>query len=126
VDRRDATRAGIAAARERGVEWGSAGKIRAAENSASADQFAESLRPLLIELMSRTRATDRLAYRLNQMGLPTPRGGRWHRATVHRLIERLGDVEAEVAVARDAGACAWWHEKISYQKWRQLRGLGNG
>ncbi len=47
---RDGTRLGIARARARGVTWGRHGKILAEQNRQQADEFAEELRPLILEL----------------------------------------------------------------------------
>ena len=47
---RTRTKAGIATARERGVSWGQHGKVLAQQNQDEAAAFAETLRPLLVEL----------------------------------------------------------------------------
>jgi hypothetical protein len=124
MNRSDQIRNGIVAARERGIEWGRAGKIRAAENAAAADEFANSLRQLMAEIMSRTRFPSSIAVRLNLMGVPTARGGFWRPTTVYRLIDRLGDIEKEIAAAKATNACSsWWRTMITFQEWRLLRGI---
>jgi hypothetical protein len=69
---------------------GATGKKLAAENRAEADEFAEGLREVIGELRdggAKTIASLRDA--LNAGGVETARGGRWHAATVHRLLVRL-------------------------------------
>ncbi len=102
------TKAGIARARVRGTEWGAHGKVLAARYKARAEEFAEALRPLIVQIASevgtaRIGATA-LARELNTRAVPTPSGGgRWHPTTVRRLFERLGPTF--VAEIRKA-ACA--------------------
>ena len=98
------TKVGIAAARKRGVEWGTHGSALASQNKQGALTFAEHLRPTLFKLMvSGVRGPTALARELNKQGVPTRRSGRWHPVTVHRLLKLLGpslltDVEAEAAI----------------------------
>ena len=98
------TKAGIAAARKRGVEWGTHGAVLAVQNKQDALTFAEHLRPTLFKMMvSGIRGTTALARELNRQGVPTRRSGCWHPATVHRLLTLLGpsllvDVKAEITI----------------------------
>lgn len=98
--RSDQTRQGILVARAGGLEWGRGAKQLAAKNKAQATAFAESLRPLVVTLMIKgLRRPSRLARELNRLTIATREGGRWHSATVTRLVERLGtslktDIEA--------------------------------
>ena len=87
---------GIEKARTCGVTWGRNGAVLAARNKAEADEFALSLRPLLLQLeeahslrLSRL-GPRRLAQNLNELGVPGRKGGMWHPATVARLLKRLG------------------------------------
>lgn len=94
--RGEPTRRGIAEARARGVTWGTGGRERADKNRAVATAFAESMRPLFIDLMLTGRGNaSRLAARLNERGVPTAGGGRWHAATVARILKRLNPLLAE-------------------------------
>lgn len=84
------TKAALARAKARGVELGATGKALAKVNRAEADEFAEGLRPVIEDLRAggvKTVASLRDA--LNAGGVETARGGRWHAATVHRLLVRL-------------------------------------
>jgi hypothetical protein len=92
------TKEGIARYREQGREWGANGKKLAKQNIEKATAFAESHRPLLIELGSETpiwgkgnkiRATG-IARELNDRGIPTQNGGKWHPTSVGRLLKLLG------------------------------------
>ena len=64
--------------------------------------FAEHLRPTLFKLIvSGVRGPTALATEVNKQGVPTRSSGRWHPATVHRLLTLLGpslltDVRAEI------------------------------
>ena len=91
MNRAESTTQGIANAQSRGVVWGRHGAILAARNKVDAREFAESLRPLLLELMRVCRlGPRRLARKLNERGIPARGGGRWYPVTAHRLLERLG------------------------------------
>ncbi len=97
------TKRGIAEARARGIAWGAYAAVLAQQNREQADQFAVSLRPLILELMlAPRRGPVRLARELNRLGVPASRGGRWHPATVGRLLRRLPGLKEEIAEAREA------------------------
>ena len=91
VSHAERTIAGIADARERGVQWGINGKLLAEKNRKEAQAFAESLRPLLIELgVNNNWGPTAVAEETNRREVPTPLGGRWHPTSVRRLLARLG------------------------------------
>jgi DNA invertase Pin-like site-specific DNA recombinase len=80
------TKAGLAAAKARGVELGNA-KL-AADNHAAAVARAKELKPILKELgklSARAAAAE-----LNARGVPTPTGAPWSAKTVIRARERVG------------------------------------
>jgi len=84
------TKEALAAAKARGVELGKNGKILAAENRATADRFAHQIKPEIAKLRASGITSIRaLAAALNKRQVPTAAGGRWHGATVHRLIQRI-------------------------------------
>jgi len=54
-----------------------------------ADRFARDCHEIILGLRSAGCTTLReLADELNSRGIPTARGGRWHAATVARVMER--------------------------------------
>ncbi len=103
MDHGTRTKIGIEKARARGVRWGTNGGKLAQHNRRAADEFAEELRPLILQLMlARRRGPVMLARELNRMGVPASRGGRWHPATVDRLLRRLPGLREALAKAREA------------------------
>ena len=79
-------RAGLAAAKDKGVVLGN--PKQAESNRAAAAVRAESLRPILEELCG--LSARQIAEQLNRRGIETPAGGRWHAMQVIRVRERLG------------------------------------
>jgi DNA invertase Pin-like site-specific DNA recombinase len=79
------TRAGLAAAKDKGVVLGN--PKQAESNRAAALARAESLRPILDEL--RGLSARQIAEELNRRKVETPAGGRWHAMQVVRVRERL-------------------------------------
>ena len=76
------------AAKARGVELGSFGKVLAAKNAAAAAERDDALRPILAELAG--MSANAITAALNERGVPTPRGGPWHAMSVIRVQRRLG------------------------------------
>jgi DNA invertase Pin-like site-specific DNA recombinase len=81
------TKAGLAAAKRRGVTLGGR-NLQSEITAAAAAQRAESLRSILAELNS--LSANRAAAELNRRDVPTPADGRWHATQVIRLRQRLG------------------------------------
>jgi DNA invertase Pin-like site-specific DNA recombinase len=79
-------RAGLAAARKRGVKLGGLNAKGIAERQAARER-AEQLRPLFAELAG--LSARKAAAELNRRSVATPAGGKWHAATVLRVRERL-------------------------------------
>ena len=85
---------------------GQNGAVLAEINRREAQQFAEKLRPILLNEMLyagsiEARTNKALARALNAKAVPTARGGRWHIETVRRLRKRLGaEFTQEVRKAR--------------------------
>ncbi len=80
------TKAGLAAAKAKGVELGNA-KL-AADNRAAAVARAKALKPVLTEL--RKLSARAAAVELNRRDVPTPTGAPWSAKTVIRARERIG------------------------------------
>lgn len=87
------TKDALAAAKARGVRLGIAGKQRARENKEAADAFAEKMAPILDSLRIHDGLTgyEEMARALNELRIPTARGGHWHRMTVKRLLLRINN-----------------------------------
>jgi len=88
------TRAGLRAARERGVKLGGpklkqARKAAVVTLKAQADQHAANVLPI-IRAIQRAGATTlrEVAAALNARGIATARGGQWHATTVRNLLGR--------------------------------------
>jgi len=97
------TKDALAAAKRRGVKLGNpngakafrrAGKGNAAAVEAvkaKADEHAMSLLPILQDAISAgARSLRAIAATLDEQGMQTPRGGRWHKSAVRNLLNRCG------------------------------------
>ncbi len=83
------TKAALAAAKARGVKLGVTGKERARENRSAANAFARKLRPVIRGLAGEgITSVRKVTEALNERGIETPRGGRWHPTGVARLLAR--------------------------------------
>ncbi len=83
------TKAALAAAKTRGVKLGVTGKERARENRSAANAFARKLRPVIKGLAGEgITSVRKVTEALNERGIETPRGGRWHPTGVARLLAR--------------------------------------
>lgn len=86
----DRTKAAMKAAKERGVVIGATGKARARENQDQALAFAKMIEPVLIEVIDSGKQNfNRISRELNQRGVRTMQGGKWHPQSVKRVVERL-------------------------------------
>jgi hypothetical protein len=66
--------------------------VRAAlKNKRAAEERAAALAPSIRKLMAAGFVSQRaLAEELNRRGIPTARGGSWHRTSLGRMLARLG------------------------------------
>jgi hypothetical protein len=88
--------ASSSAAAVRRTGKGSAGLWAAV--AANADRHAQDLAPVVADIHASGAASLRaIAGELNDRGMLTRRGGRWHVSTVMNLLERLGLQEAGCA-----------------------------
>lgn len=96
------TKAALAAAKARGVKLGcpnGAAHLKGLGNAAAvkalkanAQERADNVLPVIQDIQSGGKRTLReIAKELNERGILTARGGRWHAASVKRTIERLQD-----------------------------------
>jgi len=92
----------LAAAKRRGVKLGNPNGARALRRAragnvaslkaiqAKADAHAVNLRPVVEALRTEGVASlGAIAEQLNERGMLTPRGGRWHKSSVRNLLARL-------------------------------------
>ena len=83
------TKAALAAAKERGTELGKHGKILAARNKAEAMDRLEPISADLLELKAQGLSMRKMIAALNDRGIPSPAGGKWHLASLHKALGRL-------------------------------------
>jgi len=108
------TKEALAAAKARGVKLGNpngAAALRRAGKgnkaglkaiSANANQHALNLSPVIASMKSEgITSLGAIATALNERGMLTPRGGRWHKSSVKNLLARLDELSSrsEQAVA---------------------------
>jgi DNA invertase Pin-like site-specific DNA recombinase len=80
------TRAGLQAAKQRGVKLGN--PELAEKNAAAAAERDEALRPVLVSMAG--QSSRAIAQALTKQGVEPPRGGAWSYQTVLRMQARLG------------------------------------
>ena len=84
------TRAALAAAKARGVKLGVYGaKKLSKQNRQNAMRRAKVLSPILNEMLARGLSANGMARELNANAVATPRGQKWHPASVIRVLDRL-------------------------------------
>jgi DNA invertase Pin-like site-specific DNA recombinase len=88
------TKAGLAAAKARGVVLGNRTNLPEARNiavkniKAKADRFADKLRPTIERMVRDKMSFKAIASELNAGGTTTARGGLWYSQTVINLVSR--------------------------------------
>jgi DNA invertase Pin-like site-specific DNA recombinase len=87
------TSTALAVAKQRGVVLGRAGpsnlRRNVEERVARANTFAARLKPLADSMAAAGMSTVEQVVRLNEIGVPAPRGGRWTRTQWGRIRSRL-------------------------------------
>jgi hypothetical protein len=131
VQHGDKVRAGIAAARARGVDWGRAGRALAERNAERARLRAEVYRPLIVDLMSLGYRPGHMPRLFRKMGVPKEGPGLWQTVTITRIISRLGPslTDDAMTVCKSGVADqirAFIKAKGGYAAWRAWRGLESG
>ena len=91
---RERTRAALAAAEVRGVRLSANGSVLAEKHKADATMYALEIQGAVIAATrAGARTTSEIANYLNEVGVASRQGGRWHPANVARVLRRidLGD-----------------------------------
>ena len=83
------TKDALAAAKERGQQLGTYGKVLAQRQKAEAIERLEPVAPILSELKGQGLTMRAMVASLNERGITSPTGGRWHLANLHRALSRL-------------------------------------
>jgi DNA invertase Pin-like site-specific DNA recombinase len=83
------TKEALRAAQDRGVVLGKNGKVLAARNKAAAAERVKPIASQLTELKQQGLTLRQIVTELNQRGVPSPAGGKWHLANLHRSLGRL-------------------------------------
>jgi DNA invertase Pin-like site-specific DNA recombinase len=83
------TKAGLAAAKRKGVKLGTHGAVLAAANHKAAVERAAKIAPVLRDLKERGMTLRAMAKHLTRRKVPAPRGGSWSPATVMRTLQRI-------------------------------------
>jgi DNA invertase Pin-like site-specific DNA recombinase len=92
---RERTKAALAAAKARGVRLGANGAVLAARHRHDATVFAHEIAQAVGSLIaSGACTTAAIAAGLNSVGLRSRQGGRWHPASVARVLDRLRALNA--------------------------------
>lgn len=83
------TRAALAAAKARGTVLGKHGATLARKNKAEALERLEPLSSRLSGMRADGLSVRQIAARLNEEGIASPGGGRWHPTNLHRALKRI-------------------------------------
>lgn len=88
------TKDALSAAKARGVVIGAYGRdVLSKRNKAEAIEFAMRMRPIIEQIQSKGITSSRaIAKELNRKNIPTAKGGRWHKTTVHTLLKRISEL----------------------------------
>ena len=85
----DRTHKALQAAKARGVELGKHGKVLAAANKAEALERMAPVAPAIAGLKGKGLSMRAIVATLNERGVPSPAGGKWHLANLHRAMQRI-------------------------------------
>lgn len=83
------TKAALAAAKARGTTLGANGRRLAAANQAAAQEALAPLASTFTKMLAEGGSIRAMAQRLNDQGVQTPAGGRWHVSNLHKALKRL-------------------------------------
>ena len=82
------TKAALKAAKDRGQVLGTHGKVQALINKTEAVERLTPALPILMTLKAEGLSLRAMVATLNERGVPSPAGGRWHLASLHRALAR--------------------------------------
>lgn len=83
------TKDALAAAKAKGTVLGTHGKILAASNRADAIERVAPMMPMLADMKAEGLSMRAMVASLNDKGIPSPAGGKWHLANLHRAMQRV-------------------------------------
>ena len=102
------TKAALAASKARGTKLGAAGpsnlKRNVEERVEASKAFAEKLRPVLAGFKEAGLTQEQQVAALNGLEVKTPRGSTWTRMALHRVIQRLTEIDKQIALLSDGTA----------------------
>lgn len=84
------TKAALAAAKARGTKLGRNGKVLAKRNKAEAKARLKPIAGRLQAMRDEGMSIRQIVVELNEEGVPSPGGGKWHPTSLHRALQRLG------------------------------------
>lgn len=90
------TKAALAVAKARGVVLGRYGReVLSQRNRDEAIERARALADVVMGIRRDGATIVRMAEIMNNRGIPTARGGRWHTSTVHTLLRRIENLPGQ-------------------------------
>lgn len=89
------TKAALAAAKARGTVLGKHGAVLARNNKAEALERLAPLSSRLAAMRADGRSVRQIAAQLNEEGIASPGGGRWHPTNMHRALKRIAPEAAQ-------------------------------
>lgn len=92
------TRNALAEAKRRGVQLGRNGGALALQNKSDALDFARSLEPTIRPLWNDGQSYSAIARYLNDVGIPTRRGGKFYAQQIKAVVRRLSESNQNATV----------------------------
>lgn len=83
------TKEALQAAKDRGQVLGKHGAVLAVQRKAEAVERVEPIAGELLALRASGMPMRKMVAALNERGTPSPAGGRWHLANLHRAMKRI-------------------------------------
>lgn len=91
------TKAALAASKARGTALGTHGAVLAKVHKAQAIERLEPLASRLVGMRADGMSVRLMASTLNDEGIASPGGGRWHPTNLHRALMRLAQIDQPLA-----------------------------